>query len=75
MKSTVSSPRSRLRPSALLRRLACQMACLVACLVAGTAQAQFAMVPTPLVAAAPRDSAAEIEKEYRIDAAKHLYAS
>lgn len=37
--------------------------------------AQFSMVPAPLVAAAPRASAAEIEKEYRIDAARHLYAA
>ncbi len=54
-----------------LRRLA-----LVAgLLVAGAAQAQFTMVPAPLVAGAPRESAAEIEKEYRIDGARHLYAA
>ena len=39
------------------------------------AQAQFSMVPAPQVQAAPRESAAEIEKEYRIDAAKHLYTA
>jgi hypothetical protein len=42
---------------------------------AGAAQAQFSMVPAPLIPGAPRDSAAEIEKEYRIDAARHLYAA
>ena len=39
------------------------------------ALAQYSMVPAPLVASAPRPSAAEIEKEYRIDAARHLYAA
>ncbi len=38
------------------------------------AQAQFQMVPPPASTAPPRESAAEIEKEYRIDAARHLYA-
>ena len=41
----------------------------------GLAQAQFSMVPAPQVLAPPRASAAEIEKEYRIDAAKHLYSA
>jgi periplasmic protein TonB len=49
----------------------------LACAVcwAGAAQAQFAMVPSPLPAGAPRESTAEIEREYRIDAGRHLYAS
>jgi protein TonB len=42
--------------------------------MANTAQAQFAMVPSPLPAgAAPSD--ADSEQAYRVDAAKHLYAS
>ena len=43
--------------------------------LAGAAQAQFAMVPAPAVQGTPRPSDAEIEKEYRIDAARHLYAA
>jgi len=43
--------------------------------LAGAAQAQFAMVPAPALQGAPRASDAEIEKEYRIDAARHLYAA
>jgi len=39
----------------------------------GTAQAQFAMVPAPQCAQ-PRDSANEVEQEFRIDASRHLYA-
>ena len=39
------------------------------------ALAQFSMVPAPLLAGPPRESAAEIEKEYRIDAARHIYAA
>jgi len=39
------------------------------------APAQFAMVPAPDLKAAPRASEAEIEKEYRIDGARHLYAA
>ncbi|MES2718916.1 MAG: energy transducer TonB [Pseudomonadota bacterium] len=42
--------------------------------LASAAQAQFAMVPSPLPAgAAP--SEADSEQAYRVDAAKHLYAS
>lgn len=55
-----------LRRAALLAALAA---------VGTAAQAQFSMVPAPLVQGAPRESAAEIEKEYRIDAARHLYAA
>ncbi len=39
------------------------------------ALAQFSMVPAPAVQNAPRASAAEGEKEYRVDAARHLYAA
>lgn len=46
-----------------------------ACLWSGAAQAQFAMVPAPLPAAAQAPSAAESEQDYRKDAAKHLYAA
>jgi hypothetical protein len=42
-------------------------------LAAQAGHAQFSMVPTPLCAA-PRDSANDVEQEYRIDAARHLYA-
>ncbi len=42
---------------------------------AHTALAQFSMVPAPLLPGPPRVSAAEIEKEYRIDAARHIYAA
>ena len=53
-------------------RCAALMAALAA---AGGAQAQFSMVPAPVAQAQVRESAAEIEKEYRIDAARHLYAA
>jgi len=42
-------------------------------LMAQTAWAQFSMVPAPLCAP-PRESAQEVEQEYRIDAARHLYS-
>lgn len=42
-------------------------------LAAQTALAQFSMVPAPLCAP-PRDSANDVEQEYRIDAARHLYS-
>ena len=44
----------------------------------GTTQAalaQFSMLPAPLLPGPPRVSVAEIEKEYRIDAARHIYAA
>jgi periplasmic protein TonB len=54
----------------------CRAAALAALLAgAQAALAQFSMVPAPLVANVPSASAAEIEKEYRIDAARHLYAA
>ena len=46
---------------------------LAAWLLAGAAQAQFAMVPSPLPAT-PEPSQAEADQDYRKDAAKHLYA-
>jgi hypothetical protein len=52
-----------------------RLVCVAALLAASVAQAQFAMVPAPLVQGAPRASAAEIETEYRIDAARHVYAA
>ena len=61
---TTPLPR-RLRRAALLAGL----------LTTQAALAQFSMVPAPLTQGAPRASEAEIEKEYRIDAARHLYAS
>lgn len=42
---------------------------------AAVARAQFAMVPAPEIKAPPRASQAEIEKEYRIDAARHIYSA
>ena len=46
-----------------------------ALLFAPGAMAQFSMVPAPMVQGAPRASPAEIETEYRIDAARHIYAT
>ena len=54
-----------LRGATLLAALVCTQAAL----------AQFSMVPAPLLPGPPRESAAEIEKEYRIDAARHIYAA
>jgi periplasmic protein TonB len=49
---------------------------LVAALLAAPgAWAQFSMVPAPQIKEAPRASPAEIETEYRIDAARHIYAA
>ncbi len=42
-------------------------------LAAQAACAQFSMVPAPLCAT-PRDSTNDVEQEYRIDAARHLYS-
>jgi hypothetical protein len=47
----------------------------LALLGAGAAQAQFSMLPTPAAPGPQRESAAEIEKEYRIDAARHIYTA
>ena len=42
-------------------------------LLAPGAWAQFSMVPAPLCAA-PRESVTDVEQEFRIDAARHLYS-
>jgi hypothetical protein len=42
-------------------------------LTAQAVLAQFSMVPAPLCAP-PRESTNDVEQEYRIDAARHLYA-
>ncbi len=58
-----------------LRRRALPTAVLAAGLVGLAAQpalAQFAMVPAP-TCAPPRPSATDVEREFRIDAARHLY--
>ena len=44
-------------------------------LAAGPALAQFAMVPAPLTPGPPRASQAQAEKDYKVDAARHLYAA
>ena len=44
-------------------------------LTAGSALAQFAMVPAPLAPPALQPSQAESDQDYRGEAAKHLYAS
>ena len=42
-------------------------------LLGAPALAQFSMVPAPLCSP-PRESATDVEQEFRIDAARHLYA-
>ena len=42
---------------------------------AASAQAQFSMVPAPALPGPPRASETDIEKEYNIDAARHLYTA
>lgn len=44
-------------------------------LCSGAVQAQFAMVPAPALPGPPRESAATSEKEYKLDAARHIYAA
>ncbi len=48
--------------------------CLAGWLATPSVQAQFAMVPSPLVTA-PQSSDADSDLNYKRDAAKHLYAS
>jgi hypothetical protein len=61
--------------SRLCRRAACASTLLACLLLGSVAQAQFSMVPAPLTSGPPRESQAEIEREYRIDAARHIYAA
>jgi hypothetical protein len=63
------------RRRAALRMVPPALALALLCAGAGTTQAQFSMLPTPADPGPQRESAAEIEKEYRIDAARHLYTA
>lgn len=73
--------RQDLRPSYTSRLLTCralrgllQVGLLsLAATAAAPAWAQFSMVPAPLCAP-PRASEQEVEQEFRLDAARHLYA-
>jgi hypothetical protein len=58
-------------PLVRLARIATLLAAVL--VLCGAARAQFSMVPAPQRVAAPAPSEAEIEKEYRIDAGRHLY--
>jgi len=60
--------------SRLLRPLVAAALCLAGWLASPSVQAQFAMVPAPLVVA-PQPSEADSELNYKRDAAKHLYAT
>jgi protein TonB len=62
-------------PAAWLHRVVLMALLIAGLAMAGRAQAQFSMVPAPQLSGPPRESQAEIEKEYRIDGAKHLYAA
>ncbi|MDP2005685.1 MAG: hypothetical protein Q8K45_08405 [Rubrivivax sp.] len=53
----------------------CRALLVALCLAATPALAQFSMVPAPLTASAPAPSAATADKDYRRDAARHLYAA
>jgi len=54
----------------------CRRAALVGWLTwAQASLAQFSMLPAPVLVEPPASSAAEIEKEFRIDAARHLYST
>lgn len=67
-------PRAR-RRRARVRQAARLAALLLGLALGPAAWAQFSMVPAPQVKAPPRPSPAEIETEYRIDAARHVYAA
>ena len=69
MKHATASILSR---SASLSRVAAAALLGLAC---WTAQAQFAGLPTPVPAVAGAASVAESDQDYRIDAARHIYAS
>jgi periplasmic protein TonB len=69
-------PTMTMKPSPLAQVRRWQRAAVLAALLsAGAAHAQFSMVPAPEVPVMPRVSEAEIEKEYRIDAARHIYSA
>jgi periplasmic protein TonB len=69
MQDTSSTVRMAGRPGT---RALSGLIAVCAVLAASPASAQFSMVPAPLCAP-PRESANDVEQEYRIDAARHLY--
>ena len=64
----------KIPPSRSPARAALAALALLAGLAWQPAAAQFAMVPAPLPAS-PQPSAAESDRDYRADAARHLYAT
>ena len=58
--------------AAAVARLAVLLLCL---LLAPAVWAQFSMVPAPQLKTPPQASPAQIETDYRIDAARHVYAA
>lgn len=62
-------------PSFSLAQARCGLAALALWAAAGGAQAQFAMVPDPLLPASPQVSDATEDKTYRKHAARHIYAA
>ena len=61
--------------SALLRSCRLALAATVLWGAAPLAWAQFASVPTSAVQGGPKPSAAAADRDYRVDAARHVYAS
>jgi protein TonB len=51
------------------------LAAAVLCCAAPLAWAQFATVPTSVAQGGPKPSAAAADRDYRVDAARHVYAS
>ena len=67
---------SSLKPGVVRRAARAGLVVAAACTLlaaAGAARAQFAMVPPPALPAPPGPSAAEDERSYRADAARHVY--
>ncbi len=74
MRTTAQARRAAPASQTAIRTLALAVLAAAATLVAPSAKAQFSMVPAPTCKEPVAPSTQEVEREFRVDASRHLYS-